>query len=833
MLTQLNISEEDKSQATANDNNQTKGGANPGNPFVDNRTEALEQKKMQEMMKHSPKEMLMESNEGLVNNNSMLDNSQSKENIPPFQLEEETNEDESSASDKKMNNNTGLPNNLKTGVENLSGISLDDVNVHYNSEKPADLQALAYAQGTDIHLAPGQEEHLPHELGHVVQQKEGDVKPNSELMSQSEEIPMNNDAQLEKEADLMGDQALKTSSNTDENTSKAPVNTLKKEIPLNPSKELAVQRVEDPYAECTEDENPDYDPNAAIGTGEEDPVSDPNAAIGTEEENPVCDPNAEIGEPVLEDDSAAEESTSTSYFDSLLAAGMSASEMLSQGYQDGKEKFMEVAEKLDPSQLAQALPSMSDIMNYFIEQFWPDNTGWEVAIAGSAGGTIAGTDAGFPLDVDLGVEGNLKLSLTRSGSQVTLSADVTNAQSIAGAASIKAAKLPIGVKLESCDAFKLVMDLGNMKIAEHGIALLKQSDLKGFLHEAFSSYISFGTNLQVEYKKSISETTTVGLELGSNALASAFAEVGVKQGLEATFANPSETMDGKAELKGELGRHGKIGYSLLGGDENSTELDNAIKKLTSINIGALKEGGLSASQAFGLRVTANFPAFKKNEDTNYEIAIYSNNEIAASVLGQDGKLGANAEIVLALPEIENFINSMNSSEGVGTEDVAGLLPFSKINSELKGEATLRSISSMLGNIFDDEDNEEFDKRSGSINVKLKITKENLLSIVNNNIEKGNEIISYIMKGEIKLAILTAIDLFSENADSILGFLEEIEIETKDSNVSDGGIITPGQGDISGIALQGSVTTSKVKKYKIKREDLNLDTFKKILMTLIK
>jgi hypothetical protein len=139
---------------------------------------------------------------------------------------------------------------------------------------------------------------------------------------------------------------------------------------------------------------------------------------------------------------------------------------------------------------------------------------------------------------------------------------------------------------------------------------------------------------------------------------------------------------------------------------------------------------------------------------------------------------------------------------------------------------------MLGNIFDDEDNEEFDKRSGSINVKLKITKENLLSIVNNNIEKGNEIISYIMKGEIKLAILTAIDLFSENADSILGFLEEIEIETKDSNVSDGGIITPGQGDISGIALQGSVTTSKVKKYKIKREDLNLDTFKKFLMTLI-
>ena len=45
---------------------------------------------------------------------------------------------------------------------------MDDVNVHYNSNKPAQLQAHAYAQGTDIHLGPGQEKHLPHEAWHVV-----------------------------------------------------------------------------------------------------------------------------------------------------------------------------------------------------------------------------------------------------------------------------------------------------------------------------------------------------------------------------------------------------------------------------------------------------------------------------------------------------------------------------------------------------------------------------------------------------------------------------------------------------------------------------------------
>lgn len=77
-------------------------------------------------------------------------------------------------------NNTGLPDQLKSGVESLSGHSLDDVKVHYNSSQPAQLNALAYAQGTDIHVAPGQEQHLPHEAWHVAQQKQGRVQPTME-----------------------------------------------------------------------------------------------------------------------------------------------------------------------------------------------------------------------------------------------------------------------------------------------------------------------------------------------------------------------------------------------------------------------------------------------------------------------------------------------------------------------------------------------------------------------------------------------------------------------------------------------------------------------------
>ncbi|QEY17608.1 DUF4157 domain-containing protein [Cellvibrio sp. KY-GH-1] len=102
-------------------------------------------------------------------------------------------------------NNTGMPDNLKSGIENLSGYSMDDVKVHYNSDKPAQLNAHAYAQGTDIHVAPGQEQHLPHEAWHVVQQKQGRVQATMQMKAG---VPVNDDAGLENEADVMGAKAV-------------------------------------------------------------------------------------------------------------------------------------------------------------------------------------------------------------------------------------------------------------------------------------------------------------------------------------------------------------------------------------------------------------------------------------------------------------------------------------------------------------------------------------------------------------------------------------------------------------------------------------------------
>lgn len=151
--------------------------------FVDNRPEAVAQRKLQEIANNSLQAKQVAQLQGIANNHSAQQQ--------PIQ---------------KKKNNTGLPDNLKSGIENLSGYSMDDVKVHYNSEKPAQLQAHAYAQGTDIHIASGQEKHLPHEAWHVVQQKQERVKPTTQFNGAA----INDNVGLEKEADVMGMIASKT-----------------------------------------------------------------------------------------------------------------------------------------------------------------------------------------------------------------------------------------------------------------------------------------------------------------------------------------------------------------------------------------------------------------------------------------------------------------------------------------------------------------------------------------------------------------------------------------------------------------------------------------------
>jgi len=96
-------------------------------------------------------------------------------------------------------NLTGIPDAMKEKFECASGLSFDDVRVYYNSNKPAQLQALAYTYGNRVYIAQGQEKHLEHELMHVVQQKQGRVKATRYING----FPLNDDHEMEQEANAI------------------------------------------------------------------------------------------------------------------------------------------------------------------------------------------------------------------------------------------------------------------------------------------------------------------------------------------------------------------------------------------------------------------------------------------------------------------------------------------------------------------------------------------------------------------------------------------------------------------------------------------------------
>lgn len=163
--------------------------------ITDNRKENITQFKIAELANESNNVTQLKYFQSAINSSSYTKNTIQLKEIISSKLDVI----------QKKGNTTGMPDNLKAGIENLSGYSMDDVKVHYNSDKPAQLQAHAYAQGTDIHLASGQEKHLPHEAWHVVQQKQGRVSPTKKLKGA---VNINDNSSLEKEADYMGEKAL-------------------------------------------------------------------------------------------------------------------------------------------------------------------------------------------------------------------------------------------------------------------------------------------------------------------------------------------------------------------------------------------------------------------------------------------------------------------------------------------------------------------------------------------------------------------------------------------------------------------------------------------------
>ena len=104
-----------------------------------------------------------------------------------------------------------MPEPVRAKMEKSFDTSFSSVSIHPESAQAKNLGALAYAQGSQIHFAPGQynpnsasgQALLGHELTHVVQQRAGRVP----TPKQSKGLPINANPALEQEADRLGAKA--------------------------------------------------------------------------------------------------------------------------------------------------------------------------------------------------------------------------------------------------------------------------------------------------------------------------------------------------------------------------------------------------------------------------------------------------------------------------------------------------------------------------------------------------------------------------------------------------------------------------------------------------
>lgn len=108
---------------------------------------------------------------------------------------------------------TGLPAPVRASMESALGADLSQVRVRTASADAVRLGAAAFTRGHEIHVAPGHWapntraglKLLGHELAHVLQQRDGSLRPTTQMG----DIPVNDDAALEREADAVAAMAAR------------------------------------------------------------------------------------------------------------------------------------------------------------------------------------------------------------------------------------------------------------------------------------------------------------------------------------------------------------------------------------------------------------------------------------------------------------------------------------------------------------------------------------------------------------------------------------------------------------------------------------------------
>lgn len=131
---------------------------------------------------------------------------------PPPVSSQRADEERAPATTLPAGSGSSLPADVQAKMEQAFSVDFSAVRIHEGPEAKS-VGARAYAQGTDIHFAPGRyDPHSPagqkllgHELTHIVQQAQGRGRATTRIHGR----PVNDDPMLEQEADDMGARAAR------------------------------------------------------------------------------------------------------------------------------------------------------------------------------------------------------------------------------------------------------------------------------------------------------------------------------------------------------------------------------------------------------------------------------------------------------------------------------------------------------------------------------------------------------------------------------------------------------------------------------------------------
>ncbi len=516
--------------------------------------------------------------------------------------------------------------------------------------------------------------------------------------------------------------------------------------------------------------------------------------------------------------------------DAVTGTAQTAEQRLREAVGQGAEALERTIRDMSVEDLTAALPSVREVAQYIIDTYWPTNTGWTGAAALTGGGTIAGSDLGIPFDVELELGTGVSASVFRKGAVLELGVSATGTSQAAGVPTVKALELPLGIRIEGVEAFTLKTDLARITWPRQALQRLLAGDTRGCFRSLFTTALSLDANTQIERKFAGNVSEYVTGRAGLNSVVQAGLTAGARAGLEVTVANPTESMDGKVEFKGEVGLFGSAQLNFA---EGFSAVPGAIQPL----VAALLHTSVRQEAAGGLRVTYTIPKTEPGAGpataAGVEVAVFGRGRTAGSILGQDAEIQALAEVVLALPDIRGFVAALESPDGADADDVAGLIPFSRLVGEITGKMRITDLVGIfprLARVFSSL--EDANTLEVSFKLKLEITKAAMMTIAERITGGIGDTVTKLLQGDIRGAIANNVDVATETLADYVGMVKGLEAEVQTGTVRTINGETPGEGDISGVSGSATGSIMAVSKYEWTPQQLGLDRVQRFLRGVI-